>query len=126
MNFPLGTIRSNGSVEFAGPAVRVCRSPPRRAAAMAAQRSTACGRNISYRGRRRGGGGPGGRAKRRGNPDRRKLGDAEIIAAFRERHPFKPGDMIRLKPDPGSCICSMPPPVNGFKPEPKPTGRKPP
>src|SRR5450756_2386096 len=29
-----------------------------------------------------------------------KLGDAEIIAAFRERHPFKPGDKIRLKPDP--------------------------
>jgi multiple sugar transport system ATP-binding protein len=29
-----------------------------------------------------------------------KLGDVEIIAAFRERHPFKPGDKIRLKPDP--------------------------
>jgi multiple sugar transport system ATP-binding protein len=29
-----------------------------------------------------------------------KLGDAEIIAAFRERRPFKPGDKIRLKPDP--------------------------
>jgi multiple sugar transport system ATP-binding protein len=29
-----------------------------------------------------------------------KLGDTEIIAAFRERHPFKPGDKIRLKPDP--------------------------
>jgi multiple sugar transport system ATP-binding protein len=29
-----------------------------------------------------------------------KLGDAEIVAAFRERHPFKPGDKIRLKPDP--------------------------
>ncbi len=29
-----------------------------------------------------------------------KLGDADIVAAFRERHPFKPGDKIRLKPDP--------------------------
>jgi multiple sugar transport system ATP-binding protein len=29
-----------------------------------------------------------------------KLGDAEIIAAFRERRAFKPGDKIRLKPDP--------------------------
>src|SRR5450830_1778932 len=29
-----------------------------------------------------------------------KFGDIEIIAAFRERHPFKPGDKIRLKPDP--------------------------
>jgi multiple sugar transport system ATP-binding protein len=24
----------------------------------------------------------------------------DIIAVFRERHPFKPGDKIRLKPDP--------------------------
>jgi multiple sugar transport system ATP-binding protein len=29
-----------------------------------------------------------------------KLGDEDIIAVFRERHQFKPGDKIRLKPDP--------------------------
>ena len=29
-----------------------------------------------------------------------KLGGQEIIAAFRERHQFKPGDKIRLKPNP--------------------------
>ena len=29
-----------------------------------------------------------------------KLGGGEIIAVFRERHDFKPGDKIRLKPDP--------------------------
>ena len=29
-----------------------------------------------------------------------KLGAEEIIAVFRERHQFKPGDKIRLKPDP--------------------------
>jgi multiple sugar transport system ATP-binding protein len=29
-----------------------------------------------------------------------KLADSEIIAVFRERHQFKPGDKIRLKPDP--------------------------
>jgi multiple sugar transport system ATP-binding protein len=29
-----------------------------------------------------------------------KLGGEDIIAVFRERHAFKPGDMIRLKPDP--------------------------
>jgi len=29
-----------------------------------------------------------------------KLGGADVIAVFRERHPFKPGDRIRLKPDP--------------------------
>src|SRR5246127_4849388 len=29
-----------------------------------------------------------------------KLGGEEIVAVFRERHHFKPGDKIRLKPDP--------------------------
>ncbi|MBV8535802.1 MAG: sn-glycerol-3-phosphate ABC transporter ATP-binding protein UgpC [Alphaproteobacteria bacterium] len=29
-----------------------------------------------------------------------QIGGAEVIAAFRERHAFKPGDKIRLKPDP--------------------------
>jgi multiple sugar transport system ATP-binding protein len=29
-----------------------------------------------------------------------KLGDTDITAAFRERHPLKPGDRIRLRPDP--------------------------
>jgi multiple sugar transport system ATP-binding protein len=28
------------------------------------------------------------------------IGGAEVVAAFRERHSFKPGDKIRLKPDP--------------------------
>jgi multiple sugar transport system ATP-binding protein len=30
-----------------------------------------------------------------------KLGGEDIIAVFRERHQFKPGDKIRLKPNPG-------------------------
>jgi multiple sugar transport system ATP-binding protein len=29
-----------------------------------------------------------------------KLGGQEVIAVFRERHQFKPGDLIRLKPNP--------------------------
>jgi multiple sugar transport system ATP-binding protein len=29
-----------------------------------------------------------------------KLAGSDIIAVFRERHQFKPGDKIRLKPDP--------------------------
>jgi multiple sugar transport system ATP-binding protein len=29
-----------------------------------------------------------------------KLGGEDIIAVFRERHDFKPGETIRLKPDP--------------------------
>ncbi|HEX2538977.1 MAG TPA: TOBE domain-containing protein, partial [Pseudolabrys sp.] len=28
------------------------------------------------------------------------IGGTEVVAAFRERHAFKPGDKIRLKPDP--------------------------
>ena len=29
-----------------------------------------------------------------------RLGGEDVIAVFRERHQFKPGDRIRLKPDP--------------------------
>ena len=29
-----------------------------------------------------------------------KLGGEQVIAVFRERHQFKPGDRVRLKPDP--------------------------
>ena len=29
-----------------------------------------------------------------------RLAGQEVIAVFRERHQFKPGDKIRLKPDP--------------------------
>ena len=29
-----------------------------------------------------------------------RFGDTDVTAAFRERHPLKPGDRIRLKPDP--------------------------
>ena len=28
-----------------------------------------------------------------------KLGGEEVVAVFRERHQFSPGDTIRLKPD---------------------------
>ena len=28
-----------------------------------------------------------------------KLGGQSVLAVFRERHPFKPGDTVRLKPD---------------------------
>ena len=30
-----------------------------------------------------------------------KLGGEQVVAVFRERHQFNPGDKIRLKPDPG-------------------------
>jgi multiple sugar transport system ATP-binding protein len=31
-----------------------------------------------------------------------KLGGEQVVAVFRERHQFKPGDRIRLKPDPAA------------------------
>lgn len=30
-----------------------------------------------------------------------KLGGEDVIAVFHERHKFRPGDKIRLKPNPG-------------------------
>ena len=29
-----------------------------------------------------------------------KLGGEEVVAVFRDRYPFKPGQKIRIKPDP--------------------------
>ena len=34
------------------------------------------------------------------------IGTQNIIAVFRERHQFNPGDKIHLKPRSTSCICS--------------------
>jgi multiple sugar transport system ATP-binding protein len=30
-----------------------------------------------------------------------RVGGQDVLAVFRERHPFKPGDRVRLKPDAG-------------------------
>ena len=101
MNFLQGTIRTNGSPEFDGPGG--ARFP------LAATRPGDEGRDAIY----------GIRPEHFTIADDgadaviqvveptgseiqivAKLGDTEVIAAFRERHPFKPGDKIRLKPDP--------------------------
>jgi len=101
MNFMSGTIKNNGSLEFIGPGG--ARLP------LAGAPSGSDGRPAVY----------GVRPEHFAIADDgaeaviqvveptgaeiqivAKIGDVEIIAAFRERFPFKPGDKIRLKPDP--------------------------
>ena len=103
MNFLPGAIKSNGTLEFSGPGDQLL---PLAGAAIR-QRWTSRGlwcpaRTLHHRRRRR----RGARTIQVVEPTGAeiqilaKIGDTDIIAAFRERHPFKPGDKIRLKPDP--------------------------
>ena len=100
MNFLKGTIRHNGSARFEGPGGVKLSAPPR-AEALG-------GRPVVY----------GIRPEHFRLADdgaeaiiqvveptgseiqvAAKLGGEEIIAVFRERHQFKPGDVVRLKPE---------------------------
>ena len=101
MNFLKGTIRANGSAGFEGPGG--VRLPLRRAGRRRrpGRRSTASGPSIS----RSPTTAPRPRSRWSSRPARRsrssaRLGGEDVIAVFRERHQFKPGDKIRLKPDP--------------------------
>src|SRR5215216_910283 len=101
MNFLKGTIRANGSAAFEGPAgVRL---------PLAAAPAAWNGRPVIYGVR------PehfvladeGAEAEIQvveptGSETQvfAKLGGEEVVAVFRERHQFQPGDKIRLKPDP--------------------------
>jgi multiple sugar transport system ATP-binding protein len=101
MNFLKGTVRANGKLEFEGPG--------RTRLPLAAAPTGSDGRTAVY----------GVRPEHFALADDgseavvqvieptgselqvvAKLGGEEIIAVFRERHQFKPGDKIRLKPDP--------------------------
>ena len=101
MNFLPGTIRANGKLEFEGP--RGARLP------LGAAPRGSDGRDAVY----------GVRPEHFVIADDgaevivqvveptgselqviAKIGEQEVIAVFRERHQFKPGDKIRLKPDP--------------------------
>ena len=102
MNLLKGTIRANGTARLRrpgrhAPAARSGAGRQRRAAA----RSTASGPSISCIAD------DGAEAEVQvveptGSEIQvvAKLGGEDIIAVFRERHQFKPGDKIRLKPDP--------------------------
>jgi multiple sugar transport system ATP-binding protein len=101
MNFLKGTIRANGALEFEG--VGGMRLP------LAAAPGNSDGRPVVYGVR------PEHFVIAEDGPEAQvqvieptgselqvvaKLGGDDIIAVFRERHNFKPGDKIRLKPDP--------------------------
>ena len=102
MNMLKGRISVNGTAAFRRTGGRDVLARPRAApAAMGARPSTACGRSISLspmtapR--------PWSRSSSRPAPNFRSSPNSatsEVIAVFRERHQFKPGDKIRLKPDP--------------------------
>jgi multiple sugar transport system ATP-binding protein len=100
MNFLRGTIRANGSAEFAGPAgVRL----PLAAPAGWNGRAVTCGVRPEHLAIADDGAeGIIQVIEPTGSEIQVvvKLGEEEIIAVFRERHQFKPGDKIRLKPDP--------------------------
>ena len=99
MNFLPGKIRNNGQVAFEGAGLRV----PLERTAAADGRAVVCGvrpENFTIAD-------DGAEAtiqviEPTGSEIQvvAKLGGADVIAVFRERHQFKPGDKIRLKPDP--------------------------
>jgi multiple sugar transport system ATP-binding protein len=100
MNFLRGTVRANGSAQFEGPG-GLCL--PLAAPADWSGRAVTCGvrpENLVIADD--GAEGVVQVVEPTGAEIQvvAKLGDEEIIAVFRERHQFKPGDKIRLKPDP--------------------------
>src|SRR5499427_4750644 len=100
MNFIKGTVRANGSAEFEGPAgVRL----PLAAPAAWAGRAVTCGIRPEHFSLAEDGATVEIQVIEPTGSEIQvvaKLGDDEVIAVFRERHAFKPGDKIRLKPDP--------------------------
>ena len=100
MNFLRGTIRANGSAEFAGPAgLRL----PLAAPADWNGRAVTCGVRPEHLAIAADGAEGVIQVIEPTGAEIQvvvKLGEDEIIAVFRERHQFKPGDKIRLKPDP--------------------------
>ncbi len=104
MNLLRGAVRVNGAVAFEGPAgLRV----PLTAPSAWDGRAVICGVRPEHFTLAQGGAHAGVEAaiqvvEPTGSEIQvvARLGDGEVIAVFRERHRFKPGDKIRLKPDP--------------------------
>jgi multiple sugar transport system ATP-binding protein len=100
MNFLAGTVRANGAAQFDGPGgLRVTLAAP----AAWNGRAVTCGIRPEHFTIADDGAEaivqviePTGAETQVAA----KLDDDEVIAVFRERHQFKPGDKIRLKPDP--------------------------
>jgi multiple sugar transport system ATP-binding protein len=100
MNLLRGTVRANGAAEFAGPGgLRL----PLAAPAAWDGRAVTCGIRPEHLAIADDGAeGVVQVIEPTGSEIQvvARLGDEEVIAVFRERHKFKPGDKVRLKPDP--------------------------
>jgi multiple sugar transport system ATP-binding protein len=101
MNFLRGRIRSNGKLEFEGP--QAARLPLNAAPASADGRSAIYGVRPEHFALADDGVEAEIQVVEPTGSEIQvvaKLGGEEVIAVFRERHQFKPGETIRLKPDP--------------------------
>jgi multiple sugar transport system ATP-binding protein len=100
MNFLRGSVRANGSAQFNGPAdLRVSLAAP----AAWDGRAVTCGIRPEHFALADDGAEVLIQVIEPTGSEIQvvaKLGDEEVIAVFRERHAFKPGEKIRLKPDP--------------------------
>jgi len=100
MNFVRGTVRANGAAELEGPAgLRL----PLAAPAAWNGRSVTCGIRPEHFSLAEDGAAAEIQVIEPTGSEIQvvaKLGDEEVIAVFRERHAFQPGETIRLKPDP--------------------------
>jgi multiple sugar transport system ATP-binding protein len=104
MNFLRGTVRANGLARFEGPAGLLL---PLAAPAAWDGRAVVCGIRPEHFTLADDGAQDGAEAtihviEPTGSEIQvvARLGGEDVIAVFRERHQFKPGDKIRLKPDP--------------------------
>jgi multiple sugar transport system ATP-binding protein len=101
MNFLRGRVRHNGATEFEGP--QAVRLPLAGISASADQRPAIYGVRPEHFMLADDGAEAEIQVVEPTGPEIQvvaKLGGEEIIAVFRERHRFQPGDTIRLKPDP--------------------------
>jgi multiple sugar transport system ATP-binding protein len=101
MNFLKGAVRTNGALEFAGPGD--VRLPLAAAPASAEGRPAVCGVRPEHFAVADDGAEAVVQVVEPTGSELQvvaRLGGEDVIAVFRERHPFKPGDRIRLKPNP--------------------------
>jgi multiple sugar transport system ATP-binding protein len=101
MNFLRGRVRHNGATEFEGP--QAVRLPLAGVSASADQRPAIYGVRPEHFMLADDGAEAEIQVVEPTGPEIQvvaKLGGEEIVAVFRERHRFQPGDTIRLKPDP--------------------------
>ena len=105
MNFIKGRIEG-GLQDLGGIDPARAAAPP---ASEGGRPSTASGPSISVRRRRRAGRGHRDRADRVGDADRGRISKQEMIVRLPRTHQGRPGETIRIAPDPLSCTSSTKP-----------------